>query len=81
MNAESKAVYTPEYTGVPLCLICGHPLSLKLARGRKSGKPFVLLVCAKDGRHFRAFISHQPYVREVLARLEASREAEAENRP
>lgn len=56
-----------------LCPICGHPLSLRLARGRKSGKPFVMLLCAQDGRHFRAFISHRPFVQQVLDRLESGR--------
>lgn len=57
--------------GLPLCPICAEPLSIGLARGRKSGKPFVMLSCARDGRHFRGFINHGPYVREVLERLEA----------
>lgn len=51
------------------CLICGKPLNVRLAHGRKSGKAFVFLVCAADGRHFRAFISHRPYVQELLGRL------------
>jgi hypothetical protein len=45
-------------------------LSVRLARGRKSSKPFVMLVCEVDGRHFRAFVNHQPYVKEVLEHLE-----------
>ena len=57
---------------MPRCPICGEPLSIRLARGRKSGKPFVMLLCARDGRHFRGFINHRPYVREVLDRLEAT---------
>lgn len=56
----------------PSCPICKCPLSIRLARGRRSGKPFVMLLCPADGRHFRGFISHQPYVRELLDRLEAS---------
>ena len=52
------------------CLICGTPLSLRLARGRKSGKPFLMLICPIDGRHFRGFITHRDYVAGVLARLE-----------
>ncbi len=54
----------------PECPICNHPLSVELARGRRSGKPFVMLRCAQDGRHFRAFINHRPYVEEVLRQLE-----------
>ena len=52
------------------CLICQEPLSLRLARGRKSGKLFLMLICPQDGRHFRGFINDQQYVASVLARLE-----------
>jgi hypothetical protein len=55
--------------GVP-CIVCGSSLSLRTARGRKSGKPFLMLVCSVDGRHFRGFITHRDYVAGVLARLE-----------
>ncbi|MFQ6029041.1 MAG: hypothetical protein ACE5Q6_16295 [Dehalococcoidia bacterium] len=53
------------------CLVCQGPLSLRLARGRKSGKPFLMLVCPRDGRHFRGFVNDQAYVAGVLERLEA----------
>ena len=59
--------------GIP-CLICGDQLTVRTARGRKSGKPFVMLVCGRDGRHFRGFITDQTYVGEILARLEGLRE-------
>ena len=52
------------------CLICGDPLTVRLARGRKSGKPFIMLICGWDGRHFRGFITDQNYVVELLIRLE-----------
>ena len=55
--------------GIP-CIVCGSGLTLRTARGRKSGKPFLMLVCPADGRHFRGFINNQEYVRQVLARLE-----------
>ena len=55
------------------CLICGTALTLRLARGRKSGKPFLMLICPQDGRHFRGFINDQSYVKEVLAKLEGQR--------
>jgi hypothetical protein len=55
--------------GIP-CIVCGAGLTLRTARGRKSGKPFLMLVCLQDGRHFRGFINDQTYVRQVLARLE-----------
>lgn len=52
------------------CLICQHPLSMRLAKGRKSGKVFVMLLCTIDARHFRGFINDRAYVDSVLARLE-----------
>ena len=56
--------------GIP-CLVCGDPLSVRPARGRKSGKPFVMMVCSRDGRHFRGFVTDQAYVGELLARMES----------
>lgn len=52
------------------CPVCGAQLAVRPATGRKSKKPFVMLVCAVDGRHLRAFITDQAYVKGVLARLE-----------
>ena len=60
---------TPLTHHIP-CLICGETLTVRMARGRKSGKPFIMLVCSHDGRHFRGFITDQNYVAELLARLE-----------
>ena len=54
-----------------LCVICGQPLAISLAKGRKSGKPCLSLKCKQDGRHFRGFIYDRDYVDGVLARLEA----------
>ena len=54
------------------CHICGATLSVRLAKGRKSGKPFIMLHCPVDGRHIRACVADQEYVRKVLDRLEAS---------
>jgi len=48
------------------CPICSNTLSIKLAKGRKGAKPFIMLVCGKDGRHFRGFITDQTYVKRVL---------------
>lgn len=59
------------YSGIPSCPICGRPLAVRLARGRKSGKPFVMFRCSHDGRHYRAFINDKGYVAHVLERLEA----------
>ena len=65
------SAYTPAYrgTGIP-CVVCGGLLALRVAHGRKSGKPFLMLVCTEDGRHFRAFINDQSFVRGVLDRFE-----------
>jgi hypothetical protein len=52
------------------CLICQQPLLMRLAKGRKSGKVFVMLLCSVDARHFRGFINDRAYVDSVLARLE-----------
>ena len=60
-------VYTQGYrNGAIPCLVCREPLTVRLARGRKSGKPFVMLVCSRDGRHFRAFVSDKDFVSRVL---------------
>ena len=52
------------------CHICGEPLAFRLAHGRKSGKPFVMLRCPVDGRHFRGFIADQGFVRAFVDNLE-----------
>ncbi len=48
------------------CPVCSMPLSISVAKGRKSNKPFIMLKCPFDGRHFRAFITDQKYVNRVL---------------
>lgn len=48
------------------CPICSSPLSVTIAKGRKSNKPFIMLKCEQDGRHFRGFITEQDYVKKVL---------------
>ena len=53
-----------------LCHICRAPLKVKLARGRKSGKPFVMLACPEDGRHIRAFVADRTYVENLIGRAE-----------
>ena len=59
-----------QYSAPSPCLVCGEGLQLRLTRGRKSGKPFVMLRCGRDGRHYRAFIHDPDFVRRVLDRLE-----------
>ena len=48
------------------CPVCSKPLSVTVARGRKSNKPFIMLKCNTDGRHFRGFITDQLYVKRIL---------------
>ena len=55
--------------GIP-CLVCGEQLTIRLAKGRKSQKTFLMLICSQDGRHFRGFVNDREYVDGVLARLE-----------
>ncbi len=50
------------------CPVCSSPLSVRGAQGRKSGKPFIMLVCDRNPRHFRGFITDQDYIRGVLAK-------------
>ena len=52
------------------CLVCGQRLTIRLAKGRKSQKTFLMLICSQDGRHFRGFVNDRKYVEGVLARLE-----------
>jgi hypothetical protein len=59
-----------ENESVP-CPVCSTGLIIRLAHGRKSGKPFVMLICPKDGRHIRAFINDKKFVGAVLAKLQS----------
>ena len=63
------------------CPVCGHSLTVRLAQGRKSGKPFIMLLCPEDGRHLRAFITHQPYVAEVMGNLESQQKGVPKGTP
>ena len=51
-------------------MVCEAHLQVRLTRGRKSGKAFLMLICPVDGRHFRGFINDRKYVDGVLAQLE-----------
>ena len=61
-------ITTPD-NQVPGCPVCGLGLSIRPAVGRGSGKPFIMLICPRDGRHFRAFITDQEYVAAVTTGL------------
>ena len=65
-SAKSEPLTQP---GIP-CLVCRSPMGMRPSRGRKSGKPFIMVICNRDGRHFRGFITYQPYVFKVLERLD-----------
>jgi hypothetical protein len=63
---------------LPHCPICGENLSLSLAKGRKSGKAFIMLRCLVDGRHFRGFITHRPFVEAMVDKLEALKQVKTD---
>ena len=48
------------------CPVCKKNIEVSTATGRKSHKPFIQLKCPVDGRHFRAFITDQNYVKRVI---------------
>ena len=52
------------------CPVCKGPMELRPTKGRKSGKPGLMWICPRDGRHFRAFIKDAGYVNRVLDLLE-----------
>jgi hypothetical protein len=54
------------------CPVCSSPLSVRAAEGRKSRKPFIMLICDRDPRHFRGFITHQEFVKEVMEKTGGS---------
>ena len=56
------------------CPVCGTALSVRLARGRKSGKPFIALICVRDGRHFRGFIADRDYLDRIAGLVEVGNE-------
>ena len=55
------------------CPVCGEAMAFQIARGRKSGKPFLMVKCLRDGRHFRGFVGDKIYVEKLLEHLEASK--------
>ena len=54
------------------CPVCGDSLALRTAKSRRAKKPklFLMLVCPKDGRHFRGFIQDREYVDSVVGQLD-----------
>ncbi len=55
------------------CPICSESITVRPAKGRKSNKAFIMLVCPKDGRHFRGFITDQKFVQKVLDEQSSSK--------
>ncbi len=47
------------------CPICGAPMRL-IVTTNKNGKHAIGVFCPQDGRHFRGFINHRPYVDQVI---------------
>ncbi|MFQ6029713.1 MAG: hypothetical protein ACE5Q6_19720 [Dehalococcoidia bacterium] len=47
------------------CLVCNTQLEIRLAKGRKSQKPFLMVICPSDGRHFRGFVGDRDFVQKV----------------
>ncbi len=50
---------------LPICFICGSALKVTLTHSQK-GKVAVGLTCPTDGRHFRGFVNHRPFVETVI---------------
>ena len=59
------------------CPVCKDPMGFQIAKGRKSGKPFLMVKCLRDGRHFRGFVGDREYVTRLLERLELGTSSEA----
>ncbi len=53
------------------CPVCSQTLMVRLAKGRTSGKNFLMFLCPRDGRHLRGFITDQGYVKRVLETLDS----------
>ena len=74
MTANEKNIPT-EHRQSLQCPVCGEPLAFQIARGRKSGKPFLMVKCLRDGRHFRGFVADRDYVQRLLEGLEQGRKS------
>lgn len=70
MTMEPNSETSAAYSNTARCIVCGDPLDLRPTQGRRSRKPSLMFVCPEDGRHFRAFVTFQPFVEAVLSRLE-----------
>ncbi len=59
---------------LPTCFICGSALKVTLTHSQK-GKVAVGLTCPTDGRHFRGFVNHRPFVEAVIQQAGALQNA------
>ena len=55
-------------TSAIACPICGGDMKISVTTNR-NGKHAIGVHCPADGRHFRGFINHKPYVEEVLSQV------------
>ena len=54
--------------GAIACPICGTAMRVTVTTNR-NGKHAIGVHCPDDGRHFRGFINHKPYVEAVLGEV------------
>ena len=71
MTVNEQSITTKQTRSLQ-CPVCSEPMAFQIARGRKSGKPFLMVKCLRDGRHFRGFVGDKIYVEKLLEHLEAS---------
>ena len=50
------------------CPICGTAMKFTITTNR-NGKHAVGVHCPSDGRHFRGFVNHRPFVEDALTRM------------
>lgn len=55
-------------TAAIACPICGGDMRISVTTNR-NGKHAIGVYCPADGRHFRGFINHKPYVEELLGHI------------
>ena len=72
MTTNNQGAITNENQSLQ-CPVCFEPMAFQIARGRKSGKPFLMVKCLRDGRHFRGFVGDREYVTRLLERLESGK--------
>ena len=56
------------------CPICSEALRFTVTTN-KNGKHAIGLHCPRDGRHFRGFINHKPFVEDAISHMAAAEEA------